>query len=213
MSNGATYYAHCRKLKEGTFPICSSRMTAQLGYENKNMNTKNIEEMTGFREPTEKELKLLKQYFSAYHKKRIRTCNMTSVVFGVIGVAFFSSFQRLGGSGMIVGTLFFLLVARMIIEKKKYQKAEKVYRNGGFQVLEGNISEFSVDTTTSNQDSVKFVSKCGQQFDHLLGVHTRDLRVGTELLLVCVNPSETGDKRIHAFTPDMLTEDGIRHTL
>ena len=177
------------------------------------MNTKNIEEMTGFRYPTEKELELLKPYFSAHYKKRIRTCNRTSIVFCVIGVAFFSSFQRLGIPGMIVGTLFFLLAARMIIGKKKYQKAEKIYGNGEFQVLEGNISEFSVDTSTSNQDTVKFVSKSGQQFDHWLGVHTRDLRVGTELLLVYADPLKTGDKRIYAFTPDMLTEDGIRHTL
>lgn len=213
MSNGATYYAHCRKLKEGAFPICSSRMTAQLGYENKNMNTKNIEEMTGFRDPTEKELELLKQYFSVYYKKRIRTCNRTNMVFCVIGVAFFASFLQLGIPGMIVGAIFFLLTAHMVIGKKKYQKAEKVYGNGKFQVLEGNISELSVDTATSNQDSVKFVSRNGQQFDHWLGVHTKNLRVGTELLLVYADPSESGDKRIHAFTPDMLTEDGIRHTL
>ena len=177
------------------------------------MKTKKIENLTGFRNPSEMEIQWVSRYFHEYYKKGIKVSKRISSLLCVVGIMFFSSYLSLGIPGLILGTVFFALSARLIWEKKKYQQWERLYKDGKFRVLDGAISDVSTDTTTVNQDSVKFVSKWGQYLDIWFGVRTKDLRVGTELLLVYVDSSEIKGGSAHVFTPDMLTEEGIRHTL
>ena len=170
---------------------------------------KDLDKFAGFRKPTITEADCIKRYMNAYYSKGEKISNIALIIFILLSVMFFLSFAEYGAKIIFVGVVFLGFVIKTSAGNKKNKKMNEYYQKGQFEVLDGYISEWSTDTTTVNQDSVKFISTQGQLYDQWIGVKTRNLKEGEYLLLVYCRPA----RDVRVFSKDMLTEDGIKHTI
>lgn len=161
-----------------------------------------LDKFVGFRNPTVKEADLIKRYMNAYYAKGNKISNIVSIIFILLSVIFFASYTDYGAKIIFVGMVFLGLALKTATGDKKSKKVNEYYQKGQFEVLDGYISKWSTDTTTVNQDSVKFISTQGQLYDQWIGVKTRNLKEGEYLLLVYCRPA----KDVRVFSKDMLTE-------
>lgn len=173
---------------------------------------KKVEDLKGFREPTEKESKAIAEFFTAYFQRSIKRCKRVSSVTSVLGVIFMTSYERAGISGIIAGLLMFGITFWVIWSKKGFQENIGVFKRKNYYVLDGSVYEKSVHETPG-RELVKFVSQYGEKLKETYVVNSRGFEIGTRLLLVYVAPDQIKGGFSYAFTAYMLTEEGIRKTV
>ena len=173
---------------------------------------KKIEDLKGFRRPTEKESNAITEFFIAYFQRSIKWCKRLSSVASVAGVVFMASYASMGILAIIIGLLLFGVTFWTIWQKKSYQEKIRVFQRKNYGVLDGSVCERAVHETPGTE-LVKFVSKYGEKLDKTYIVNSRGLENGTRLLLVYVGPDQMKGGFSYAFTAYMLTEEGIRKTV
>lgn len=177
------------------------------------MNMKKIEELSGFRKPNEQERKSISCYFQNVFQGTIRTCKNVSTILCVIGVLAMGSYGINGVVGIGIGLLAFAAAFAAIWTKKKYEGNIQILKNGQFQVLEGKVIEMSTNTEYPGVANVRFQSVQGEVMEMLCTVRMENLQIGTPLLLAYVDKSTIKGGISRAFTPYMLTEEGMKHWL
>lgn len=173
---------------------------------------KKVEDLKGFREPTEKESNAIAEFFTAYFQRAIKTCKKLSSITSVLGVIFMASYATTGILSIIVGLLLFATTFWAIWKKKGFQENIGVFKRKNYCVLDGSVYEKSVHETPGTE-LVKFVSQYGEKPKGNYIVNSRDLEIGTRLLLVYVGSDQMKGGFSYAFTAYMLTEEGIRKTV
>ena len=98
-------------------------------------------------------------------------------------------------------------------DKKKYLNNIQVFQNGQFQILEGNVAEIFANMEYPGCCNVRFQSAKGETLKMLCTVRQEELQVGTPLLLAYADENVVKGGISRAFTPYMMTEEGLRHWL
>lgn len=173
---------------------------------------KKVKDLKGFREPTEKEGNAIEEFFTAYFQRAIKTCRRLSSITSALGIIFMALYATTGILSIIVGLLLFVATFWTIWKKKGFQENIGVFKRKNYRVLDGSVYERSVHETPGTE-LVKFVSQYGEKLKETHIVNSRDLEIGTRLLLVYVGPDQMKGGFSYAFTPYMLTEEGMRKTV
>lgn len=169
-----------------------------------------VEELCGFRVPSEGELAAVVRYAAAYFQSRIRTSKMIAAFLTSIGFILL-----LGSRGnlpaILFGVVLFAASFACVAEKNRLKEKVHVFEAGNFRVLDGTVCEITVNYDTPGVSNVKFLSCSGQKFNRWCGVRQEALAAGTPLLLVYVDKTAIRGGITWAFTPFMLTKEGIAY--
>lgn len=120
-----------------------------------------------------------------------------SIIFCVIGIFCVSACSVRGFLSLVIGLIAFILAFGTFRTKKKYLNNIQVFQNGQFQVLEGNVTEIFAN----------------MEYPGCCNVRQEELQVGTPLLLAYADENVVKGGISRAFTPYMMTEEGLRHWL
>ncbi len=177
------------------------------------MRIKRINEATGFRSPTQSEINGVSKHMKAYYQANSKISEIAGIILATLGLLLINgsgdgnSFLTLIlGGGSLAGAVMALY--NTFTNKQKAVRFEK----GEFYVLEGTVTNIQMAPEMPGVSSVEFTSNWGQTLDGRFEVRHEELQIGTPLLLVYIPKKEgkiTGDFQ-WAFTPFMLTEEGIR---
>lgn len=171
---------------------------------------KKIEELSGFRKPTNEEKEIISQYFQAIFTRDMKVCKYVSIFLSSIGI---TALLSMIFSGPIVGIVCLIFAIYAITVKKRYQNNIDVFKNGKFQVLEGTVQEMSVNVDYPGAFNVRFQSNNGEILRQWCTVQQRDLQLDTPLLLAYAGNDLIKGGISRAFTPQMLSSDALKHFL
>lgn len=174
---------------------------------------KKIEELTGFRKPNEYEKEWIGRYFEKVFQGKIKVYKGISSILCVVGVFSMSAYSVGGIMAFVIGIVAFALVFDTIWKKKEYQENIRALKNGQFQVMEGNVAEIFADTEYPGCCNARFQSLRGETLKMLCTVRQEELQIGTPLLLAYADESVIKGGISRAFTPCMLTEEGMKRWL
>ena len=177
------------------------------------MNGKKIEEMSGFRAPSEYERKAVSHYFQKWFQKRIKFCKRCSSVLCAIGVLNVAFYESAGILAIILALIAFGMAFICIWTKKENQEKIQVFAQGHFQILDGMVSEISVNPDSPGFSNVRFQSKYGEVLSIWCAVRQEELQIGTPLILAYVDDKTVKGGIFRAFSPYMLTEEGLKYQL
>lgn len=152
-----------------------------------NINIKHIEEMTGFRKPTDEEAKVIYRYMYDYYNKRNRSDKTLFFIFAILGIVSFSAYPSKGIAAVIVGLLSFAICILNIILLHSEKGYANIYKKQQYRVLEGYVSEVAVNTI-DNAERIKFTSWEGQSLNRWYDLETTGCNIGDVLLLIAPNP-------------------------
>lgn len=174
---------------------------------------KKIEKLTGFRRPDEHEKEWIGRYFEKIFQGNIKVYKGISSILCVVGIFSMSAYSVGGIVALVIGIAAFALAFVTIWKKKGYQENIRAFKNGQFQVLEGNVAEIFANMEYPGCCNVRFQSARGETLKMLCTVRQEELQIGTPLLLVYADESVIKGGISRTFTPYMLTEEGMKHWL
>ena len=174
---------------------------------------KKIEELTGFRRPDTHEKEWIGRYFEKIFQGNIKVYKGLSSILCVAGIFSMSAYSVGGIVALAIGIAAFALAFGTIWKKKGYQENIRALKNGQFQVLEGNVAEIFENMEYPGCCNVRFQSSRGETLKMLCTVRQEELQIGTPLLLAYADESVIKGGISRAFTPYMLTEEGMKHWL
>ena len=174
---------------------------------------KKINELTGFRDPNACEKEFIGQYFEKIFQHQIKTCKGLRIILCVIGIFCVSACSVRGFLALVIGIIAFILAFGTFRTKKEYLNNIQVFKNGQFQVLEGNVTEIFANMEYPGCCNVCFQSAKGETLKTLCTVRQEELQVGTPLLLAYADESVVKGGISRAFTPYMMTEEELKHWL
>lgn len=173
--------------------------------------TGNIEEMSGLRQPTEKEISEISEYMKYYYGLREKTCTKCSVFLGIFGIVMILASSSAGIFALVIGVVCFLGAFAAIRYEKQIIKDVTVIENGEFQVLDGYVKKIEADMDTPGVSNVIFESIKQQECKGWFSARHENLNLGLPLLLMYVAPDKVKGGICRVFTPYMLTKEGRKH--
>lgn len=177
------------------------------------MQTEKIETLTGWRNPTYKEQQDVGEYFENYYAANIRVANGASSILTILGIIFCSGYKSGDIFFCIVGIVLFGIVFKMIWDKNDTKRKIPILKNGNFKVMNGQVCEFKSHWESPGAYYANVISEYGEKIDTPFLVRGEGLEIGTPVLVVYVNPQTIKGGLVRAFTPYMLTSEGIKHRL
>ena len=177
------------------------------------MTVKKVKDFSGFRVPNESEKKAVNHYFQKLLAKRIKFCKRFNIVLCAIGVLNVAFYESAGILVIVLALIAFGMAFLSTQTQKGNQKKMQVFAQGNFRVLDGMVSEISVNPDSPGFSNVRFQSKYGEIFKTWCAVRQEELQIGTPLILVYVDDKTIKGGICSAFSPYMLTEEGSKHQL
>ena len=177
------------------------------------MRTVKIDEMTGFRRPSEEERAGVSRHMRYYYNTTTKQTRIIGIILAVLGALLIIG--GIAGRNVIGAVLGAAAIAGAVMAFRTlsaYRKETDRFERGDFRVLDGKVSKRELCPDIPGVSSVEFTSLTGQVADGMFEVRQEGLEIGTPLLLVYVSGEERkeGGKFTWAFTPFMLTEEGAR---
>lgn len=171
--------------------------------------------MFGLRRPTDDETAIVGEYMRLYFRPLFRTyliaCTLCAILGGVFVLGSFQDYQD-GTSvfpELVIGLCLVAGIPFFVKERNDDHAMLDMFLQGDFNVLDGKVSRIiRIERTAWN--GIEFVSDYGEVFPiKPLAVRLEGLKTGIPILLVVM---ENGKKDfIKAFTPFMLSHEGIRY--
>ncbi|MCC8029664.1 MAG: hypothetical protein LIO75_07720 [Lachnospiraceae bacterium] len=177
------------------------------------MSRIDLEQAAGMRNPTAEETGKIARYYQFLYKKRILLCKRLSTIFIVLGLLCLFGYTAGGWVSVVVGIVFFLLAFLMVRGKNEAKSLICIFEQGRFRVFSGSVYEISRNADFPDMHNVKFRADAGWETDSWSAVRSRDLRIGTPLLLVYVDRQTARHEIRQMFTPFMLTEEALTGTM
>ena len=172
-----------------------------------------MDRITGFRSPTQSEINSVSKYMKAYYRTNSKISGIAGIILATLGLLLVNGSR--GGNSflpLILGGCSLAGAFMALYNTFTNRKEAARFAKGEFHVLDGKVTDIQMTPEIPGVNIVKFTSNRGQTLDGWFEVRREGLRIGTPLLLVYIPKEEerkTGDFQ-WAFTPFMLTEEGIR---
>lgn len=172
-----------------------------------------LEALTGWRNPTYKEQNDVGKYLENYYAANIRVANGIIIILAILEILF-----RLGlKNGRIfldiVGIVFLGIAFKVLLDKNNEKRKISVFKNGNFKVLDGQVCEFKSHSESPGVYHANVISADGEKIDTSFLLRGEGLKIGSPVLVVYADPQTIKGGLIRAFTPYMLTNEGIKHRL
>lgn len=176
-------------------------------------NYKRIEELNGFRKPNEQEKDFIGRYFEKIFQYDKKVSMGLAVILWVAGGFALVSIMVCGITAAIISMGFFIAAFLATKHMRDNEKKIQAFKNGEFRVLDGTATEISTNMEYPGCCNVRFCSKHGELLKLMCTVRVEGLQEGTPLLLAYADDTVVKGGIFRAFTPYMLTEDGLKHYL
>ena len=180
------------------------------------MKTTKISDLSGFRFPTEEEIRAVSSYMKSYFGSAMRISRTMGIVLAFLAIfMLLGFFQRKTAAGKLGAAVFCIVCAAGAFYAWRTNaltaKSLRVFEEGLFQAIDGSVAGIESVSDNPGFRNVYFMSSRGERADGIFRVRAEKLEEGTPLLLVYVSETEypqSGDF-VRVFTPFMLTEEGI----
>ena len=179
------------------------------------MRIRSASELTGLRFPTEEEKAAVAEAVSAGLSANIRLTKAMGILLPAVGLLLAAG----AVSGTVQGTaaravLFILAVIGIAAGLSAFAHVRRMraqigaFCDGQFRVADGRVGRIEVNPEMPGISNASFVTGRDEELAGLYRVRQEGLEEGTPLLLV--RWEERGREETRAFTPFMLTGEGIR---
>ena len=176
-------------------------------------NYKRIEELNGFRKPNEQEKDFIGRYFEKIFQYNKKVSVGLAIILWVAGGFALVSIIVRGISAAVISVGFLIAAFLTTKHMKDNEKKIQAFKNGEFRVLEGTATGISANMDYPGCCNVRFRSRQGELMKSMCTVRVKGLQEGTPLLLAYADDTVVKGGISRAFTPYMLTEDGLKHYL
>lgn len=168
---------------------------------------------TEFRSPNSYELKQISKYFEIYYMAHIKIVKALSRIFCVLGLIFLGAIgfnTERSMISIILGILCFIIVFLCIKTKNNYVNIISEFNNGKYVVMDGIITKMERNPDNMKCVNVWFTSNNGSYNDGWYKIREEFASVGSDIILVYLNSGSSRKPIKMAFTPFMLTDEGIK---
>ena len=168
-----------------------------------------VEEMRGYRSPTEAESSSVSKWFKKYYGTRNKLALVGGILLCFFGLMVICTNPFNRWASIIVGLGMMYLGLRSFISRMKTTARVKQYENREFQVLDGIISKVEGGGKIQGFLTVHFCSDAGEEAG-IYNVNVETVSEGLPAILVYL-PSDTKKyASSFVFTQWMLTDEGIK---
>lgn len=168
---------------------------------------------TGFRYPTSGEMNQISQWFEVYYNALIKLAKTLRRIFCVVGLFFCGSLgfnSEVSITSIVVAIVCFVIVLYCIKAKNNYTNIISEFKSGRFVVMEGIISKMETNPEYMNCVNVRITSVNSSCSEEWYRVRKEFVSIGSSIILVCSNSNNIKKTIKMAFTPFMLTDEGIK---